>query len=131
MPYTLDNVEIHWLFKTKFLTYIYMRLSHKVVITIPSTMGLDIPIDNTEYVNRVANKLAILFGGSRIVSNIKGYYIADNGTQVIEDNIDIIAFFDTLDDDTIEKIVKIALDVKNNMRQESILYQIDDIAYIE
>ncbi|HEY4478662.1 MAG TPA: hypothetical protein VI775_02365, partial [Candidatus Paceibacterota bacterium] len=64
-------------------------------------------------------------------SNIKGYYIADNGTQVIEDNIDIIAFFDTLDDDTIEKIVKIALDVKNNMRQESILYQIDDIAYIE
>jgi hypothetical protein len=108
-----------------------MKLSHTVSITVPSTMGLSEPIVNTEYALAVAKKLAVLFGGSRIIDNIQGLYISDNGTEVIEKNTDIIAYCETLTDEQVEEVIKIALELKSQMNQESILYSIDNIAYIE
>jgi hypothetical protein len=108
-----------------------MELSHSISITVPSTIGLDEPVDNEAIAYSVAEKLARLFGGSRIVEGIKGFYIADNGQQVVESNKDIIAYCSTLTDDEVEQVIKIALDLKTEMKQETILYRIDNIAYIE
>lgn len=108
-----------------------MELKNKVSITIPSTTGLDTPVDNSVYALEVAKQLANLFGGSRIVDNIQGLYISEDGTEVIEDNKDIVAYCDTLSDDEVEAVIKIALDLKSEMKQETILYTINNIAYIE
>ena len=108
-----------------------MKLSHKVSITVPSTMGLDTHIDNTEYTLDIAKKLANMFGGSRIIQNIQGLYISDNGSEVIEVNSDVIAYCETLTDEQIEKVIQLALELKHTLQQETILYEIDNIAYIE
>lgn len=108
-----------------------MKLSHTVSITVPSTMGLDEPIVNTEYALAVAKKLAILFGGSRIVDNIQGLYISDSGSEVIEKNSDVIAYCETLSDEEIEQVIQIALELKAQLQQEAILYSIDNVVYME
>lgn len=107
-----------------------MELKNRVSITVPSTMGLDTPIDNTDFAMGVAKKLALMFGGFRIVDNITGGYVADNGELVVEPNKDVIAYCETLKDEQVEEIVKIALELKEEMKQESILYEINGVAYM-
>lgn len=108
-----------------------MKLSQSVSITVPSTMGLDTPIDNGVYALEVAKKLATLFGGSRIMDNIQGLYISESGQEVIEANKDVLAYCEDLTDEQIEKVIKIALELKATLKQETILYSINGIAYIE
>lgn len=108
-----------------------MTLSHRVSITVPSTMGLNTAVDNSAYTIDIAKKLASIFGGSRIIKDIQGLYISENGTEVVEPNSDVIAYCETLTDEQIEAVIKIALELKAQMNQESILYEIDNIAYIE
>ena len=108
-----------------------MELRHKVTITIPSTMGLNKPVDNTDQTLYVAKKLAEMFGGSRIIKGIQGFYIADNGQEVVEVNNDVIAYCQELTDEQVEEVIKLALEIKEAMKQETILYEIDGVAYIE
>lgn len=108
-----------------------MKLENKVSITVPSTIGLNEPIDNTKYVMEVAKKLALIFGGFKIVDNITGGYVSDSGELIVEPNKDVIAYCESLTDEQVEQVIKIALELKEQMKQETILYEINGIAYIE
>lgn len=107
-----------------------MKLPYSVSIVVPSTIGLDEPIDNSEYVEDIAYSLSKLFGGCDRIEG-KGYYIANNEQLIVEDTIKLVSRCESLSDDEVEQVVKIALDLKAEMKQEAIMYYINDIAYIE
>ncbi len=60
--------------------------THKLIVYVPSTQGLDTPITPREHESRtkaVAGELSALFGGASITPS-EGYYIAESDQEVIE-----------------------------------------------
>jgi len=58
-----------------------IELPYSVSIVVPSTMGLNEPIDNEQYVQEVAYSLAKMFGGYDILKGFGGY-VSDNGEYI-------------------------------------------------
>lgn len=103
-------------------------LKHRVKIVVPSTNNVDEPVDNTEQVNKVARRLSELFGGCTARDG-RGYWVSDTAGLVVEAVKEVEALSEDLTDEQIDAVVKIAVDLKDEMGQESVLYEIDGIGY--
>lgn len=94
---------------------------YNVSVYVPSTIDVDKPIDNTEYVQSVAREFSKHFGGATAQPPSKGFYLAENG-ELVEENITIVSSFSKLSKAQTKKIAcGIAENLRNTLRQESVL----------
>ena len=116
-------------------------LNHRVKIVVPSTQNVNESIDNSKQVEMVATRLVALFGGATVrdredentprttVKNALGYWLSDTAGVVVEAVKEVESLTDSLTDEQIEEVIKIAIELRDTMGQESVLYEIDGIAY--
>ena len=107
-----------------------IELSSKVTIYVPSTMNVDIEIDNRKYVDMVASKLSQWFGGSTSCK-AQGYYVADDKSLVTEKTTMVYGYCTT---DDLEKhatdVLELVNHLKNEMVQECIGFEINNKFYM-
>lgn len=107
------------------------ELPNTVAIKVPSTMGLSEPIDNTPYVEWITDEMTRMFGGCDAIPTGYGKYLADSGEIIKELTVLCESNTSELSDEDIENFIKLALELKAKLKQESIYYRINGIAYIE
>ena len=107
-----------------------MKFEHKIAIYVPSTVYAHVPTDNSEIVSGLLKTLSEYFGGATAVPG-KGAYVTDSGELVTEDVTICYAFVERAK-------VKIATDVaveeakrvRDQMRQECVMVEIDGVAHL-
>lgn len=96
---------------------------YKLTIYVPSTYGTANQIDNEKYVRQISQMLSAIFGGCS-VSKIDGYYVANDGSLVVE-SVTVVWTFGS----DAEKLGRIGNYtgrwLKRVMRQESVLVTIE------
>lgn len=110
------------------------KLSHKIALIIPTTIKGDIeaPKKLIEQERRKACiKLSTCFGGATSTA-CRGYYMSRTGKGLIEErNILIYAYAQEKElDEHIQEIVELCLEIKEEMEQESIFFELDGEAYL-
>lgn len=97
-------------------------LTHEYQIFVPSTMQANQPVDNTEYVNIITEKLAKLEGGATITKGF-GAYISDI-LGLIKEDVTIVSA-SALNFNNAGEILNICKWLKTEMSQEQIALKID------
>lgn len=107
-----------------------IKLDKRVSIYVPSTVNVDHEADNREMVNRVAEALAGMFGGST-VTEARGAWVSDTAGLVVE-SVSIVYSNCTQDQlDQYEKQIEaLAVMVKTEMVQEAVSVEVDGALYL-
>lgn len=97
-------------------------------IYVPSTIDINVPIDNRPYVEDVLNKMLERYPlNDLFVANTSGSWYSDElGEVVIEDITIAEMHFDTLTELDVFFFKKIAETIKEEMRQSGVSLQIND-----
>jgi len=101
----------------------------RIELFIPTTYEVDIPCDNTLEVEAIAKKFSHRFGGCTLKRE-KGFYYSNDKGSLISEDIDVIYSFTTLPRKELELFLTFtAKSLCRAMRQECILFVIDNEAY--
>lgn len=104
-------------------------LEHTVALYVPSTVNVDVTIDNMQIVLSIAAQMAKEFGGAHLESqNSVGFYIADNGALVTESTKVLRSFVDNVEAAT-RFMFTLAGEICVELTQESVLVVIDGKAF--
>lgn len=107
-----------------------IELSSKVTVYVPSTVNVNIEIDNKKYVDMVASKLSQWFGGSTSCQ-AQGYYVADDKSLVTEKTTMVYGYCTTSQlEEHASDILQLVNDLKNEMVQECIGFEINNKFYM-
>lgn len=105
------------------------KLSSKVTVYVPSTIDINVEIDNTEYVNKTLKLLSECFGGAT-QTNALGCWVSPTAGLVKEKTT--LVYANCTDNDLNEKIEKI-IDwceaMKNELSQDAIALEINGELY--
>lgn len=95
-------------------------LSTKVAIYVPSTVNIDVAIDNSDMVEKTAIFLSDLFGGCT-ACDVSGYWITQE-KQLVRENPVVVYAYTTEEKarEAEEKIIDFVQQMKKEMRQECI-----------
>lgn len=102
------------------------KLAHSVAVYVPSTINANESHDTGAIVDDVAVKLSNLFGGSTITDGTGTWVSAEHG--LIKESVKIVRAFCT--DVNYEAVYDIAVQIKNDLRQESVGVEIDGQFYL-
>lgn len=106
-----------------------LKLSSKVTIYVPATLGVNTAADNTDQVNRAAALLASLFGGSTSTPAV-GYWVSPAAGLVAEKTTVVFAYAgDKALQDHVEEVVDFCEALKLEMGQEAIALEINGEMY--
>lgn len=97
-------------------------LNHKVTIYVPATKDINIPIDNTPYVERFAALFSDLFGGATSSPAI-GYWSSPEAGLVKENTTIVFAFAESLD--AIDQVVDAAAEMCAELSQDAVALEVD------
>jgi hypothetical protein len=103
-------------------------LQHRVGIYVPGTQDVDKVLDKQtaeETVDRVGQTFSSLFGGASAVS-LTGFYTAESGSLVRENTTLVYAFCEAIATEQLLQVRALALDLKQELGQESIAVQVDN-----
>lgn len=99
-----------------------MNLHYGVKLTIPST-DYATPVDATVFNSRIAEacfEFCKLYGGASATRGGQGYYIAQDGTLIIEETATVSAF---CDDWKLEELQPLLDKWKQDWKQETLLIE--------
>lgn len=102
-------------------------LKHKVCVYVPSTVDVNIHIDNRVYVEHVRKVLHKLFGGATAIPAI-GSYESEHG-EVVENVTLVFSFAEELTEEVEARILNLCDWLKDEMRQECIALEVDGQMY--
>lgn len=106
-----------------------LRLSSKVTVYVPATVGVNKGTDNTAQVKKTASLLADLFGGSTSTAAL-GYWLSPVAGLVAEATTVVFAYAsDSALQDGIEKVIDLCEELKEEMGQEAIALEINGEMY--
>lgn len=107
----------------------FIKLSSRVEIYVPSTVNVNVEIDNTEYVKKTAELLSECFGGASS-ELLLGYWVSDTEGLVTEKTTKVYANCTTEDlEKHMEKIVKYCEQLKEELTQEAIAITVNNEMY--
>lgn len=107
----------------------FVKLASKVTVYVPATVDINKEADNTKQVEKTAEILAQCFGGAT-VTPAKGYYVSDAGELVTENTTVVFAYANTAAlEERIDRIIQLCLDIKHEMKQESVGLEINGDMY--
>lgn len=105
------------------------KLGSKVTIYVPSTTNADQEVDNTPYVNKVAEKLSVWFGGATSTP-ARGYWVSTTKGLIKENTTVVFAYTDTKGlENNIDGLVSLCEWLKADMKQESVALEINGEMY--
>lgn len=104
-------------------------LATKVAIYVPSTVNIDVAIDNSDMVEKTAIFLSDLFGGCT-ACDVSGYWITQE-KQLVRENPVVVYAYTTEDkaQEAEEKIISFVMDMKKEMQQECISVEYNNMLY--
>lgn len=106
-----------------------LKLSSKITLYIPATVGVDQEADNSEQVKRAAALLASLFGGSTSTPAV-GYWLSPAAGLIAEKTTVVFAYAsDTALQDHVEEVINFCEDLKAEMGQEAVAMEINGDMY--
>lgn len=101
-------------------------LNHKVILTIPTLKQDKTEIENIENVKTfVLIEFSKLFGGATMFKAF-GAYQHKNKSIALEKVYKVESFFKELDEVKLGKVFELALKLKNDLDQESVMLTIND-----
>jgi len=105
-----------------------IKLSSKIQAYVPATMH-DQPIDNTEYVDRIATIFSQCFGGATCTEAL-GLWLSGS-VGLIRERITIVFAYCTTDQlkENIDRVVDAMETLKTDMQQEAIALEINGEMY--
>jgi len=107
-------------------------MSHFVEIYVPSTVdfnGKAVALGEAQ-ARFVAEQFSKEFGGATVLK-ADGFYYSDELQKLVGEDVTIVrSYFADLTQEQVDYIVILANSVKSIMRQESVLFVIDGIAYL-
>ena len=104
-------------------------LSHKVTVYVPATKNDEagaFPIDNTEYVNQIAEILSNTFGGATSTDAI-GYWVSNIRGLEKENTRLVFAYAESLE--KIDIVIDWCEWLKDELKQDAIALEIDNQMY--
>ncbi len=104
------------------------KLTHYVSVYVPSTMGVDTPVDNAAQVRDTKAQLSTLFGGCT-ATLAEGSWVS-NAHELITESVTVCkSFAQALTDESLDKVYTIAHELKVAMGQAAISVEIDNELY--
>lgn len=105
------------------------KLSSKITVYIPSTMDINKPIDNTQYVESAAVLLSNLFGGATSCETL-GYWVSPKAGLVKERTTQVFAYCSDKDlQEHADKVIDFCDDLKSKLSQDAIALEINGEMY--
>ena len=113
----------------KTLTGIF-KLDHNIKIYIPSTVSVNQTADNTGLINETLKIFSGYFGGSTSYE-AKGAWLSSVKGLVVE-NITIVESYATKEqvNENLESVLKHALKIKHDLKQEAVSLEYDNELYL-
>jgi hypothetical protein len=102
----------------------FTMLEKKVAIYIPSTVDVDVKVDNTEMVNKTLEFLSDLFGGAT-ATKAQGAWVSDEVGLVKEDVTIVYAYTSDFYTEKLMQVRNYAEHVRDIMGQECVSVEID------
>ena len=104
-------------------------LSTKVAIYVPSTVNIDVAIDNSDMVEKTAIFLSDLFGGCT-ACDVSGYWITQE-KQLVRENPVVVYAYTTEEKarEAEEKIIDFVQQMKKEMQQECVSVEYNNRLY--
>lgn len=107
----------------------FVKLAAKVTVYVPATVDINTEADNTKQVDKTAEILSQCFGGAT-VTPARGYYVTDAGELVTEKTTVVFAYADTAAlEQHIDRVIQLCVDIKREMKQESVGLEINGEMY--
>jgi len=105
------------------------KLSSKVTVYVPATTGINQPIDNSEYVDRVATLLSNCFGGATSTQAL-GMWVSPSEGLVKERTTPVYAYCNDSDlEEHCEEVVNLCLAIKTELSQDAVALEINGEMY--
>lgn len=105
------------------------KLGSKVTVYVPSTVDIDIVVDTSEYVNRVATNLSNWFGGATSTEAL-GYWVSPTNGLIKEKSTMVFAYCNQTDlESHIDELVTMCDNVKNELKQDAVALEINGEMY--
>ena len=103
-------------------------LKNRIVVYVPSTVNVNVMIDNGKYVRYVMEELSKLFGGATAYDAL-GSWLSDDVGLVTENVKLVYSFTDELDNQKLEKVVELCEWIKREMSQECVSLEVNGQLY--
>ena len=110
-----------------------IKLSSNIKLLVPSTIDVDLPVDDQEF-NREVDKalafLGLLFGGST-ASDALGAWLSES-SGLVKEKVKVVESYSTSDglSEHIERVVDYAVDMKKRLNQESVGLIVNNELYL-
>lgn len=105
-----------------------IKLSDKIVAYIPATIH-NLPCDNTDYVNKVADFFSLNFGGATS-TQAKGFYHSEKVGLIVENTTLVTAYCNSGKlENSLDAFLKLMSSIKGDMEQESVAFEINNEMY--
>ena len=105
------------------------KLSSKVTVYVPSTIDINVSIDNSAWVDRCATLLSDCFGGATS-TNTLGYWTSPSAGLVKEHTTMVFAYCSDSDlQEHIEKVIDFCESMKMELFQDAIALEINGDMY--
>ena len=101
-------------------------LNHKVAAYIPATIDVNTTIDNTKYVDRMAEIMSDAFGGATSTP-ANGYWRSGNFGLVKEKTTIVFAY--AADLDKLDAVIDYLIQLKSDLNQEAMALEVDGKMY--
>lgn len=108
--------------------FIEIKEDNEISIFIPSTINVNIEIDNSEYLEKVINKITKRYSLNELTFyNTKGSWLDESSNEVIIEKITIITLkTKEINDIDMKFFIKLAEFLKKEMTQQGISLRIND-----
>jgi len=108
----------------------FFHLSHSIKLYIPSTTSINQEFDNSKLVNEVLTNFSDWFGGATS-SQVKGAWTSPTQGLVVE-NVTLVYSFATSKqiDQQLENVIKLAMQIKKDLSQDSVAIEYDNQLYL-
>ena len=109
----------------------FIKLSCSIEIIVPSTIDVDKPIDNAEYVNKTMDFLIEKFGGATAQNPAIGGWQSSQGFKIKEGITSVISYMNETDyEDKKLDCVKFIHFLKLELKQEAMFAKFNGVAYL-
>lgn len=105
------------------------KLSSKVTVIVPATININEEIDNSKYVDEVAELLSNCFGGAT-ASQTLGYWTSPTMGLVKEKSTTVFSYCSEADlQNNIERVIDKCVELKEELKQDAIAVEINGEMY--
>lgn len=109
----------------------FAKFNHSVSVTVPTTVAIDVPADARAVqaqVDHIVRVFSVNYGGATVTEG-QGAWYSDELKKIVYEPVKIVtAYHDS--DGQHGLIESLAMDIKNMLHQEAVLYTVDGVAYL-